>query len=61
MGKQNRSESCQNHIERRREISMANIVAIGEQDFGKIIEYNSFYIDKPAFMKEWWENRDAVH
>ncbi len=39
---------------------MANIVAIGEQDFGKIIEYNSFYIDKTAFIKEWWENRDAV-
>lgn len=48
-------------MERRREISMANIVAIGEQNFGKIIEYNSFYIDKTAFMKEWWENRDAVH
>lgn len=41
-------------------VIMARTVAIGEQDFGKIIEKNYFYVDKTAFLKEWWENGDAV-
>lgn len=39
---------------------MPRTVAIGAQDFGRIIENNSFYIDKSNFIKEWWENRDDV-
>ena len=37
-------------------INMARAVAIGEQDFGKIIGKNYFYIDKTNIIKEWWEN-----
>ena len=40
--------------------SMSKTIAIGVQDFGKIIENNSFYVDKSNFIKEWWENRDDV-
>lgn len=39
---------------------MARTIAIGEQDFSKIIERNYFYIDKTNFIKEWWENGDTV-
>lgn len=39
---------------------MARTVAIGAQDFSEIIKYNSFYVDKTNFIKEWWENRDTV-
>lgn len=39
---------------------MAGTVAIGEQDFGTIIENGYFYVDKTAFIKEWWEHGDAV-
>ncbi len=39
---------------------MARTVAIGEQDFAKLIEQDYFYIDKTAFIKEWWENGDTV-
>ena len=39
---------------------MARTIGIGIQDFGKIIENNCFYVDKTAFIKEWWENRDDV-
>ena len=39
---------------------MAESVAIGIQDFSKLIENNSFYVDKTNFIKEWWENRDDV-
>ena len=35
---------------------MAKEVAIGIQSFDKIIEGNYFYIDKPPFIKEWWES-----
>ena len=34
---------------------MARTVGIGIQDFGKMIENNCFYVDKTAFLKEWWE------
>lgn len=39
---------------------MANNVAIGIQSFDKIIEGNYFYVDKTAFIKEWWESGDDV-
>lgn len=39
---------------------MARTVALGEQDFSKIREYDCFYVDKTNFLKEWWENRDTV-
>ncbi|MDE7351508.1 MAG: ATP-binding protein [Acetatifactor sp.] len=39
---------------------MARTVGIGIQDFGKIIEKKCFYVDKTAFIKEWWENEDDV-
>ncbi len=39
---------------------MPRTVAIGVQDFGKIIKNHSFYIDKTNFIKEWWENHDDV-
>lgn len=39
---------------------MANTVAIGIQDLSKIIENHYFYVDKTAFIKEWWESGDEV-
>lgn len=39
---------------------MARTVGIGIQDFGKINQNNCFYVDKTAFIKEWWENQDDV-
>ena len=39
---------------------MARTVGIGIQDFSKIRENNYFYIDKTAFIKEWWEGGDDV-
>lgn len=39
---------------------MARTIGIGHQNFKEIIENNYFYIDKTAFIKEWWENGDAV-
>lgn len=39
---------------------MARTVAIGIQDFEKLIENNCFYVDKTKFIKEWWENADDV-
>ena len=39
---------------------MARTVAIGIQDFGKIIRQNYFYVDKTDFIREWWENGDDV-
>ncbi len=44
----------------KQEVRISKTVAIGVQDFGKIIEQNSFYIDKTNFIKEWWENKDEV-
>lgn len=37
---------------------MKPVISIGAQDFGKIRENKSFYIDKTAFISEWWENQD---
>ena len=39
---------------------MAKTVAIGIQSFEKLREGNYFYIDKTDFIREWWENGDAV-
>lgn len=39
---------------------MPKTVAIGVQNFEKIIERNYFYIDKTNFIKEWWESGDEV-
>lgn len=39
---------------------MARTVAIGVQDFEKLILNDYFYIDKTLFIKEWWESADEV-
>ena len=39
---------------------MARVVGIGKQSFEKIIKEECFYIDKTAFIKEWWENKGDV-
>ena len=39
---------------------MARQVSIGTQDYASLIENNYFYIDKTVFIKNWWENADAV-
>lgn len=39
---------------------MARTVAIGHQDFEQVVTNDYFYIDKTAFIREWWENGDAV-
>jgi len=39
---------------------MARTVAIGKQNFEKIITEDIFYVDKTNFLKEWWENKDDV-
>ena len=37
---------------------MARTVAVGLQDFGKVIMGHYLYIDKTSFIKEWWEGGD---
>ena len=39
---------------------MARTVGIGHQDFEHLITKGYFYIDKTMFIKDWWENGDAV-
>lgn len=39
---------------------MPKVIGIGHQNFETIIQNNCFYIDKTNFIKEWWENKDAV-
>lgn len=39
---------------------MARTVGIGHQDFEEIRVSNNFYIDKSAFIREWWEANDNV-
>lgn len=39
---------------------MARTVSIGKQNFEQMIIHHNFYIDKTLFIKEWWENDDAV-
>lgn len=39
---------------------MARTVGIGIQSFEEIRQNKYFYIDKTAFIKEWWESGDSV-
>ncbi|MBR1634751.1 MAG: AAA family ATPase [Lachnospiraceae bacterium] len=39
---------------------MTKTVSMGTQDFAKIREFDSFYVDKTDFIREWWENHDDV-
>lgn len=39
---------------------MARKVAIGLQNFEKVITRQCFYIDKTSFIRQWWENGDDV-
>ena len=39
---------------------MAKTVAIGVQDYAKLIEGQNFYVDKTEFIREWWESSDDV-
>ena len=39
---------------------MAKTVAIGIQDFEKLIVEDCFYIDKTYFIREWWNSKDEV-
>ena len=37
-----------------------NNISIGNQGFDDIRENKCFYIDKTAFIKEWWDSKDVV-
>jgi len=39
---------------------MVKTISIGTQDYAMLIENDSFYVDKTAFIREWWDRRDAV-
>ena len=39
---------------------MGRNIAIGIQNYNEIIENDCFYVDKTAFIREWWESRDSV-
>ena len=39
---------------------MARTVGIGYQDFARLRMEHNFYVDKTYFIREWWENQDAV-
>jgi hypothetical protein len=39
---------------------MARTVGIGHQDFTDLIMSGCFYVDKTAFIREWWENQDIL-
>ena len=39
---------------------MAREIATGAQDFCELREKNAFYVDKTAFIKEWWNGLDCV-
>lgn len=39
---------------------MARTVGIGYQNYAQTITNNYFYVDKTNFIREWWENGDAV-
>lgn len=44
----------------RRHRQKCRTIGIGRQNFEAVIKSNIFYIDKTAFIKEWWENEDEV-
>ena len=35
-------------------------ISIGNDGFDAIREKNCFYVDKTAFIREWWESEDKV-
>ncbi len=39
---------------------MAQKIGIGWQDFEEVRQRNLFYVDKTAFIREWWESGDGV-
>lgn len=39
---------------------MIKKISIGYQEFDDIIKKQLFYIDKTAFIKEWWDSGDRV-
>ena len=39
---------------------MAKTVAIGIQSFSDLREKDCFYVDKTAFIREWWDSEDSV-
>ena len=39
---------------------MAREIAIGAQDFKQLRDNDAFYVDKTAFIKEWWNGLDSV-
>jgi len=39
---------------------MRQILGIGNKDFKKIIDTNTFYVDKTYFIEEWFANTDEV-
>ena len=39
---------------------MARTAAIGIQNYSELIEKNYFYVDKTAFIREWWGSGDSV-
>ena len=39
---------------------MAREIATGAQNFCELREKNAFYVDKTAFIKEWWNGLDSV-
>ena len=41
-------------------ISLLKNISIGNTVFESIRKNHSFYIDKTAFIEEWWENQDSV-
>lgn len=41
-------------------ISLLKNISIGNTVFESIRKNHSFYIDKTAFIEEWWENQDVA-
>ena len=39
---------------------VAQKIGIGWQDFEEVRQRNLFYVDKTAFIREWWESGDGV-
>lgn len=35
-------------------------ISIGNQGFASLREQDCFYVDKTAFIKEWWDRKDDV-
>ena len=39
---------------------MPKTISIGTQDYAVLREKDCFYVDKTAFIQEWWDSYDAV-